>query len=111
MVKEGIDAFNEMFLKETKTGEYFFNEKETGGKPVIKTPFQKYIEQRSYKMSPNKTLTNFRDLKENFMIKRGKRGESSRTSGVKLNTTSTGFNSPQVSDSPRKLTERVFRKY
>ncbi len=95
MVKEGIEAFNEMFLKETKTGEYFFNDKETGAKPAIMTPFQKFIEQKSNKMSPNKTSTNFRDLKENFMIKRGRRGESSRNSGVRLNTTSTGFNSPQ----------------
>ncbi len=96
MVKEGIDAFNEMFVKATKTSEYFSNDKIGGTKPAVKTQFQKYIEQRSCRMSPNKTLTNFQDLKENFLGKRGKRGESSRNSRIKLNTTSKGFNSQQV---------------
>jgi hypothetical protein len=85
-----------MFLKAAKKSEYVFNDKDGGTKAAVKTPFQKYIEQRSCRMSPNKTLTNFQDLKENFLVKRGKRGESSRNSSIKLNTTSTGFNSQQV---------------
>lgn len=103
--------FNEMMIKATQTGEYFFNDQDKGVKTIRKTPFQKYIEQRSYKMSPNKTLTNFKDLKENFIVMRGKKEETSRNSRLKLNMTSTAFSSPKVESSPRKLTERMFMKY
>ena len=62
-------------------------------------------------MSPNKNLTDFKDLKDNFIVMRGKKGESLRSSRLKLNMTSTAFNSPKVESSPRKLTERMFMKY
>lgn len=102
--------FNEMMMRATQTGEYFFNDKDKGVKTIRKTPFQKYIEQRSYKISPNKTLTNFKEIKENFIVMKAKRGENSRNSRINFNMTSTAFSSPKIEPSPRKLTERMLRK-
>jgi phage FluMu protein Com len=77
-------------MNQTSNGS-FKNNTESNIKMLLKTPFQKYIEQKSKKVSLNNTMTNFKES----MTSRQKSTLMSQNSRNNFNFTSTAFNSPK----------------